>query len=118
MRRVGLDLVEAGQERVHLWEGRRHQHPDLLAFGAQRLREGQAAAERVAVGVLVAEDQDLLVGVDEILDLVEQVRLVALGGDYGCSSRGRTSLSSSEMWTLYSIDGSSSKRRSGENLRF
>jgi len=34
----------------------------VLARGAQRLREREAAAERVAVGVLVTEDQDLLVG--------------------------------------------------------
>jgi hypothetical protein len=42
----------------------------VLACRSQRLRESKAAAERVAVGVLVAEDQDLLVGFDEVLDLV------------------------------------------------
>jgi hypothetical protein len=42
----------------------------VLARGPQGLGEGEAAAERVAVGVLVSEDQDLLVGVDEVLDLV------------------------------------------------
>jgi hypothetical protein len=42
----------------------------VLARRSQRLREGKAAAERVAVSVLVTEDQDLLVGLDEVLDLV------------------------------------------------
>jgi hypothetical protein len=42
----------------------------VLARPAEGLRERQAAAEGVAVGVLVAEDQDLLVGLDELLDLV------------------------------------------------
>jgi hypothetical protein len=42
----------------------------VLARRAQGLGESEAAAERVAVGVLVTEDQDLLVGVDEVLDLV------------------------------------------------
>jgi hypothetical protein len=42
----------------------------VLARPAQGLREREAAAEGVAVGVLVAEDQDLLVGLDELLDLV------------------------------------------------
>jgi hypothetical protein len=74
----------------------------VLARGAQRLREGEAAAECVAIGVLVTEDQDLLVGVDELLDLVVQAAGLALRGGYGCSSStvspaGRTSLSNSEM---------------------
>jgi hypothetical protein len=42
----------------------------VLAGGPQRFREREAAPERVAVGVLVAEDQDLFVGVDELFDLV------------------------------------------------
>ncbi len=42
----------------------------MLPRGLQRLSEREAAAERVAVGVLVSEDQDLLVGLDELLDLV------------------------------------------------
>jgi len=45
----------------------------VLARGAQRLGERKAAAERVAVGVLVAEDQDFLVGGDELPDLVVKV---------------------------------------------
>jgi hypothetical protein len=36
----------------------------VLAGGTQSFREGKAASERVAVGILVPEDQDLLVGVD------------------------------------------------------
>jgi len=80
----------------------RDEHPHVLARGAQRLREGEAAAESVAVGVLVTEDQDLLVGVEELLDLVVEAAGFALRGGYGCSSSavspaGRTSLSSSEM---------------------
>jgi hypothetical protein len=39
----------------------------------QRLGEGEAAAERVAVGVLVAEDQDLVVLLDELADLAQLV---------------------------------------------
>jgi hypothetical protein len=42
----------------------------VLARRPQGLGERKAAAERVAVGVFVSEDQDLLVGVDELLDLV------------------------------------------------
>jgi hypothetical protein len=34
----------------------------------------------------MAEDQDLLIGVDEILDLLIEVRLVALRCDYGPGS--------------------------------
>jgi len=41
-----------------------------LAGGAKRLTERQAAAQGVPVGVLVAEDQDLLVGINELFDLV------------------------------------------------
>jgi hypothetical protein len=53
----------------------------------ERLGEGEAAAEGVAVGILVAEDQDLLVRIDQILDLVVKVRLVGLGVGYrACSS--------------------------------
>jgi len=55
----------------------------VLAGGAQSLGEGEAAAQRVAVGVLVAEDQDLLVGVDELLDLVVQVPGLGRCGGYG-----------------------------------
>jgi hypothetical protein len=42
----------------------------VLARGTQGLSEREAAAERVPVGVLVTEDQDLLVGLNELLDLV------------------------------------------------
>jgi len=42
----------------------------VLARRSQGLGEREAAAERVAVGVLVSEDQDLLVRLDEVLDLV------------------------------------------------
>jgi hypothetical protein len=45
----------------------------MLARGPQGLREGEAAAKCVAVCVLVSEDQDLLVGLDELLDLVVAV---------------------------------------------
>jgi len=58
----------------------------VLARGAQRLREGEAAAKRVTVGVLVTEDQDLLVGVEELLDLVVEAAGFALGGCYRSSS--------------------------------
>jgi hypothetical protein len=42
----------------------------MLSGGSQGLRERQAAAERVPVGILVSEDQDLLVGLDQLPDLV------------------------------------------------
>ncbi len=65
-----------------MWDEHRH----VLARGAQRLREGEAAAKRVAVGVLVTEDQDLLVGLDELLDLVVEAAGFALRGGYRTSS--------------------------------
>jgi len=76
--RLGLDVFEAGKERVHRRQRRRHEDPDILAFRPQRLREREAAAERVAVGVLVTEDQDLLVRIDQIFDLVIEMWLVPL----------------------------------------
>ena len=82
MRRLGLYVLEAREEPVHLRQRWRYEHPDVLALGAQRLREREAAPESVAVGVLVAEDQDLLVGVDQVFDLVVQVGLVAFDGGY------------------------------------
>ena len=122
MRWLGLDVFDPGEKPVHRRERRRHQHPDVLALRPECFGEGKAAAKRVAVGVLVAEDQDLLVGLDEIPDVVIKVRFVPLRGGYGWGSSpspcGSTSLRSSEMCTLYSIDESSSKRSSGENLRF
>jgi hypothetical protein len=42
----------------------------VLASRPQGLREREAAAQGVAVRILVSEDQDLLVGLDEVLDLV------------------------------------------------
>jgi hypothetical protein len=48
----------------------RDEDPHLLAGRAKRLSERQAAAQRVPIGVLVAEDEDLFVGLDELLDLV------------------------------------------------
>jgi hypothetical protein len=64
------------------------EHPHVLAGCAQRLCEGEAAAEGVAVCVLVTEDQDLLVGADELLDLVVEAAGLALGGGYRSSSWG------------------------------
>ena len=67
-----------------------------------RLREREAAAERVAVRILVAEDQDVVVCVEQLLDLVVKVGDLGLGG-YVVSSwsavgvAGSTSLSSSAM---------------------
>ena len=83
MRRFGLDFLEPWQKRIHRRKRWRHEDPDVFALGPQSFRESQAAAERVAVGVLVAEDQDLLVRVDQVLDLVIQMRLVEFGGRYG-----------------------------------
>jgi hypothetical protein len=45
----------------------------VFARSAQSLGERQAAAERVPVCILVAEDEDLIVGVDELLDLVVEI---------------------------------------------
>src|ERR1700687_1827056 len=121
--RFGLDVFEAGQKFVHLGKGRRDEHPHVFARGAQSLGEREAAPERVAVGILVTEDQDPLVGVDELLDLAVDVGCL-LGGSYDLPSPpsaplcGSTSFNNSLMWTLYSIEESSSKRISGENLRF
>jgi hypothetical protein len=42
----------------------------MLPCRTQCFSERKAAAERVAVSVFVAEDQNLLVGLDEVLDLV------------------------------------------------
>jgi len=58
----------------------------VLAGGAQSLREGEAAPERVAVGVLVTEDQDLLIRVDELLDLVVKIAGLAGRGGYVSAS--------------------------------
>jgi len=121
MRRLGPDLCKAGHEGIHLRERGRDEHPDVFARCAQRLRKRKAAPKGVAVSVLVTEDQDLLVGVDQLLDLVINVRRLLSGGYAGSSgvpSAGSTSFSNSEMWTAYSIDESSSNRSSGENLRF
>jgi hypothetical protein len=83
VRRAGLDLFEAGQKLIHLGKRWRDEHPYVFARGAQSLSERQAAPEGVAVGILVAEDQDLLVGVDELLDLVVDVLgLLRLGYDF------------------------------------
>jgi len=76
--RLGLDVFEARKERVHRRQRWRHQDPNVLALRPQRLREREAAAERVSVGVLVTEDQDLLVRLDQILDLVIEMWLVPL----------------------------------------
>jgi hypothetical protein len=49
----------------------RDDHPHRLALGSESLGERQAAAEGVAVGVFVPEDEDLVVAVDQSLQLVE-----------------------------------------------
>ena len=85
MRRFGLNVFEAGQKFVHLRKGRRDEHPHVFARGTQSLGESEAAPEGVAVGILVTEDQDLLVGVDELLDLVVEVGCL-LGGGYDSPS--------------------------------
>jgi hypothetical protein len=46
----------------------------VLAGRAQSLGKREAAAKGVPVGVLVPEDEDLLVRVDELFDLVVDVR--------------------------------------------
>jgi hypothetical protein len=46
----------------------------VLAGSAQSLGKREAAAEGVPVRILVAEDEDLLVRVDELLDLVVEAR--------------------------------------------
>jgi hypothetical protein len=55
----------------------------VLARGPERLREGEAAAQRVAVRVLVSEDQNFLVGVEKLFDLVVQVVGLGRGRGYG-----------------------------------
>jgi hypothetical protein len=103
VRRFGLNVFEPGQELVHLWKGRRDQDPHVFARGSQSLGEREAAPEGVAIGVFVAEDQDLLVGVDQLLDLVINVEgLLRLGYDFVPSPFsgplcGSTSFSSSLM---------------------
>ena len=71
-RRPFQDLVEAGQPCVHRRQGVRDHDPDGLAVRAERFGEGKAAAQGVAVGVLVSENQDLAVAVDESFELVER----------------------------------------------
>jgi hypothetical protein len=58
----------------------------MLPGRSKRLGKRQAAAERVAVRVLVPEDQDLIVGVDELFDLVVEISTFALRGGYGSTS--------------------------------
>src|SRR5207237_679620 len=108
-----------------LREWRRNDHVGPLAARLQGLREGKAAAQRVAVCVLVAEDQDLVVAVDQLLQLVDARQLrdahrgpSSAGGSATSAGSGRISRRRLEMCTEYSIDGSISKRSSGENLRF
>src|SRR5260370_39251883 len=75
-----IDLLESRQERVHVRQRWRYDHPRVLACGSQGFGESETAAEGVAVGILVSEDQDLLVGVDEVLDLVVLVACLRLRG--------------------------------------
>src|SRR5260370_4272583 len=98
-RRLIFELFEPGEERVHLWQWRRYHDPCVLAGRSQRLGKGEAAAQRVAVGVLVPEDQDFLVAFDEISDLVVFVSSAGLRGSYVFSSSvpGTTSFRSSQM---------------------
>jgi hypothetical protein len=79
------DVAEAGEELVHLGQRRRDEHPDVLAVGAEGFSKSKAASERVAVRILVPEDQDLLVGVDQLLDLVIDVRSLLRGGYFSAS---------------------------------
>ena len=70
----------------------------MLACRAQRFGERKAATERVSVGVLVPEDEDLIVRVNELFDLVVAARGGALCRGYfeppSASSSGRTSFNS------------------------
>jgi hypothetical protein len=56
--------------------------------GAECFGKREAASKRVSVGILVAEDQDLLVGFDQLLDLVIDVRSLLRGGYDSPSVRG------------------------------
>src|SRR5713226_6333019 len=85
VRRLGQDVTETRQELVHLRQRRRYEHPNFLARDAEGFSECQAASKRVSVGVLVAEDQDLLVGLDQLLDLVIDVRSLLRGGYFSAS---------------------------------
>ena len=58
----------------------------MLAGGPKGLRKRQAAPKGVPVRVLVAEDEDLLVGIDEVFDLIELVVDAGFGGGYVLSS--------------------------------
>ena len=82
---LGQDVAESREEFVHLGQRRRDEHPDVLTVGAERFSKRKAASERVAVGILVPEDQDLLVGVDKLLDLVIDVRSLLRGGYFAAS---------------------------------
>src|SRR5207245_6938880 len=103
MRWLRLDVLESGKERVHRGQGRRDEHPYLFAFRAQRFSERKTAAEGVAIGVLMTEDQDLLIGVNQVLDLVIQIASLALRLGYDVASLssapscGSTSFNSSLM---------------------
>jgi hypothetical protein len=50
----------------------RYHDPDGLALRAERFGEAKAAAQSVAVGVLVPENEDLAVAVDQSFELVER----------------------------------------------
>jgi hypothetical protein len=58
----------------------------MFACRFERLRKSQAAAKRVSIRVLMTEDEDLLVGIDEVFDLIELVVDAGLRGSYGLSS--------------------------------
>ena len=86
MRWLFEDFVEARQELVHLRKRRGYQHRRLLAGKAKRLRKREAAAKRVPIRVLVTENENLLVGVDEVFDLIELVVDAGFRGSYVLSS--------------------------------
>ena len=79
---------------MHLGKRGRNENPHILARAAKSLRESKAAPKGVAIGILVAEDQDLLVGIDEFLDLV-----VDIGGPV-C---GSYDFSSAASWAAASL---------------
>src|SRR5260370_1026842 len=121
MRRFGPDLGEPRHEGVHVRQGRWDEHPDVLARAAQRLREREAASERVPVGVFVPEDQDLLVGVDQLLDLVVNMRCLLRSGYDGSSgalSAGSTSFNNPDICTAHSPHASPPTPRSPHTSSF
>ena len=128
-RSAHLDGLEAGQVLEQPRERFGDHDTNPLSDAAQRDREAERGPEAVGVRVLVRQTGDLIGGLDDGADRVDDVLETwpDSGGCYGHSgtsttaSAGRSpasSLRSVLTRTLYAIDSSSSKWSRGTLLRF